>query len=96
MLPVLSCRDPLSFRGIADEASLQQDRRNLDVPQDVKARVAHAAIEDRDSRKDRGVNGSSQRDILPSSALPACLLIVGVRQVIFLEAFEATPSGASA
>src|SRR5205814_4885550 len=59
LLSVITRRDALSFRWIADESSFEQDCRDLNVPQDVKARVANTAIEGRNSRQNRGVNGGS-------------------------------------
>ena len=44
LLPVGTGRDALSLRRIADEPRFEQDGWDLDVPQDVEARVAHAAI----------------------------------------------------
>ena len=49
LLAIVSRRDFLSFRRVADESALEQDRRDLDIAQDVEARVAHPAIEDRDA-----------------------------------------------
>src|ERR1039457_2311122 len=45
LLSVITRRDALSFGWIADESSFEQDRRDFDVAQDVKTRVAHTAIE---------------------------------------------------
>ena len=64
LLPIITGRDALSFRGIADEPGLEEDRRDLDVPQNVKARVAHPSIEWGHFRQDRGVNRGGQSDVL--------------------------------
>src|ERR1044072_2167472 len=47
LLPIVCRGDALPFRGIADESSLEQDRRDFDVAQDMEARMAHPAIENR-------------------------------------------------
>ncbi len=52
LLSVITRRNALSFCWIADESSFEQDRWDFDVPQDVKARMAHTSIEDRNSRQD--------------------------------------------
>ena len=83
LLPVVTRRDPLSFRRIADESSLEQDRRDFDVSQNMKARVAHSAIEDRNARQNRGMNGSSQRDVLPIQRIAGVPFQVGARGVMF-------------
>src|SRR5450759_4770686 len=83
LLSVITRRDALSFCWIADESSFEQDRRDLDVPQDVKARVAHTAIEDRNPRQDRGVNGSGQRDVLAIERIAGVPFLVGGRDVVF-------------
>ena len=49
-LAIITGGDALSFRGIADESGLEQDRRDFDVSQNVKARVAHTPVEDRNPR----------------------------------------------
>ena len=46
LLPVITRRDALSFPWVADKSSFKQDRRNLDVAQNMKTRVAYASIED--------------------------------------------------
>src|SRR5436190_13070543 len=50
LVPVVGGGDALSFRWIADESAFEQDRRDLDVPQDVKTRVPHTTIKGRNTR----------------------------------------------
>src|SRR5436190_1369141 len=82
LLSVISGRDPLSFRGIADKSAFQQDRRDFDVSQNVEARVAHSAVKDGKSRQNGGVNGSSQRNVLTINRV-AGATAVGARDVVF-------------
>ena len=83
LLSVITRRDALSFRWIADESSFEQDCRDLDVPQDVKARVANTAIGGRNSRQNCGVNGGSQRDVLAVERIAGMPFHVGARDMVF-------------
>ena len=91
LLPVLRSRDPLAFHGIAEKASLKQNSRNFDVPQDMEARMANAAIEDGDAGENGGMDSRGQRHILRIQFVPLILLIVGVRQVTFLGSIGNNP-----
>ena len=83
LLSVITRRDALSFRWIADESSLEQDRGDFDVAQDVKTGVAHPAIEDRNPGQNRGVNGSRQRDVLAVEPIAGVPFQAGARDVVF-------------
>ena len=81
--PVVTARDTLSFRWIADESSFEQDRRDLDIPQHVKTRVPHTPIEGRNTRQNRGVDRSSQRDVLAIQRIAGVPFLAGARGVVF-------------
>lgn len=43
-LPVVRCRDALSFLRMAQKSSLNQNRRNFDISQHMKTRVPDTAV----------------------------------------------------
>ena len=83
LLPVLRVAIRWPSAGSLMKAALEQDRRNLDVPQDMKAGMAHAAIEGRDAGQNRGMDGSGQRDVLGVLRIAGVPCHVGRRNVVF-------------